>query len=146
MSLVPAASARDPSCIFCKIVAGELPCHRVTEDEGTLVFLDIFPVSPGHTLVIPKAHHENLYDLPAGAAEAIAATARRVALAIRRALAPEGLMVFQLNGAAAGQTVFHYHMHLLPRSEGEPLALHTRVAGDPARLADQAARIAAALA
>jgi histidine triad (HIT) family protein len=140
-----ATFVRDPTCIFCKIVAGELPSHRVTEDDETLVFMDIFPVSAGHTLVIPKAHCENLYDVPAGLERSIAATARRVALAIRRALAPEGLMVFQLNGAAAGQTVFHYHMHLLPRSEGEPLALHTRVPGDPARLVDQAARIAAAL-
>jgi histidine triad (HIT) family protein len=142
---MPTTSPRDPDCIFCRIVAGELPSHRVSEDEETYVFMDIFPVSAGHTLIIPKAHYENLYDLPIGAARAIAATAQRVGVAIRRALVPEGLMVFQLNGAAAGQSVFHYHMHLLPRSEGEPLALHTRVPGDPARLAEQARRIAAAL-
>ena len=138
-------ATRDPQCIFCKIVAGELPCHRVTEDEQTLVFMDIFPVSPGHTLIIPKPHAENLYEIPEEGAIAIARTARRVALAIRKALAPDGLLVYQLNGAAAGQSVFHYHMHLSPRSEGQELGLHTRVPGDPARLAEQARRIAAAL-
>jgi len=137
--------ARDPSCVFCKILEGELPSHLVTEDEETYVFMDIFPVSAGHTLIIPKAHCENLYELPVAVARAVAATAQRVAVAIRGALAPHGLMVFQLNGAAAGQTVFHYHMHLLPRTEGEPLALASRVPGDPVRLAEQARKIAAAL-
>lgn len=118
----------------------------MAEDERTLVFMDIFPVAGGHTLVIPKAHHENLYELPEESAAAVATMARRVAVALRQVLAPDGLMVFQLNGAAAGQTVFHYHMHLMPRAEGEPLALHTRVPGDPGRLADQARRVAAALA
>jgi histidine triad (HIT) family protein len=136
---------RDPSCIFCKIVAGEMPSYRVAEDDETLAFMDIFPVSAGHTLVIPKAHHENLYEMTIPRAEAVAATAKRVADAIRAAFAPAGLMVFQLNGAAAGQTVFHYHMHLMPRREDEPLALHTRIPGVPERLAEQAQSIAAAL-
>jgi histidine triad (HIT) family protein len=139
-------SERDPTCIFCKIVAGEMPSYRVAEDDETLVFMDIFPVSAGHTLIIPKAHHENLYEMTVRRAEAVAAMAKRVADAIRTAFAPAGLMVFQLNGVAAGQTVFHYHMHLLPRREDEPLALHTRIPGDPARLADQARSLAAALA
>lgn len=136
---------RDPSCIFCKIVAGEMPSFRVAEDDETLAFMDIFPVSAGHTLVIPKAHHENLYEMTIARAEAVAATAKRVADAIRTAFAPAGLMVFQLNGAAAGQTVFHYHMHLMPRREDEPLALHTRIPGESARLAEQAESLAAAL-
>jgi histidine triad (HIT) family protein len=139
------APRRDSDCVFCRIVAGELPSHRVAEDLRTLAFMDIFPVSPGHTLVIPKAHYENLYELPLEEVQAVAATAKRVADAIRRALVPQGLMVFQLNGAAAGQTVFHHHVHLMPRSEGEPLALHTRVPGEPERLVEQARRIAAAL-
>ena len=135
----------DASCIFCRIVAGEMPCHRVYEDAHTLVFMDIFPVADGHALVITKQHAATIFDADEEALTAVAATARRVAHAIRTVLAPDGLMVFQLNGAAAMQTVFHYHMHLLPRREGEALALHTRVPGDPARLAEVAAQLAAAL-
>ncbi|HEY8516191.1 MAG TPA: HIT family protein [Candidatus Binatia bacterium] len=124
----------EQDCIFCKIVRGEAPAHRVAEDERTLSFLDIFPVSDGHTLVITKEHYATLFDAPAEALQAVAATAKRVAHALRDVVQPEGMMVFQLNGAAAMQTVFHYHMHLLPRRSGEPLALHTRVPGDPQRL------------
>lgn len=135
----------DDTCIFCRIVAGELPCHRVYEDARTLVFMDIFPVADGHTLVITRDHAATIFEAEEAALTAVAATARRVAHAIRRVLAPDGLMIFQLNGAAAMQTVPHYHMHLLPRRAGEPLALHTRVPGDPARLAQIAAHLAAAL-
>jgi histidine triad (HIT) family protein len=132
-------------CIFCRIVAGDAPCHRVYEDERTLVFMDVFPVSDGHTLVITKEHAPTIFDASEPALVAVAAVARRVAHAIRTVLAPDGLMVFQLNGAAAMQTVPHYHMHLLPRRDGEPLALHTRVPGDPARLAELAERISSAM-
>ena len=132
-------------CIFCKIVRGEAPSHRVCEDERTLVFMDIFPVTDGHTLVITKDHFENVFEADEDALAAIARTSHRVAAAIKRELAPDGLMVFQLNGAAAGQTVFHYHMHLMPRATGEPLALHTRVPGVPARLAEIASCLARAL-
>src|SRR5262245_2947734 len=121
-------------CIFCRIVAGEAPCHRVYEDAHTLVFMDICPVSDGHTLVITKQHAETIFEADEPALTAVAATARRVAHALRTVLTPDGLMVFQLNGAAAMQTVPHYHMHLLPRRDVEPLALHTRVPGDPVRL------------
>ncbi|MBM4267956.1 MAG: HIT family protein [Deltaproteobacteria bacterium] len=135
----------DPSCIFCRIVAGEAPAHRVWEDEATLVFLDIFPVSPGHTLIITKGHHENLFEAPAGSLAAVGAVSKRIAEALREELAPAGMMVFQLNGADAGQTVFHYHMHLLPRWPGQELVLHTRVPGDPVALADLAAKLVARL-
>jgi histidine triad (HIT) family protein len=138
--------ATRPDCIFCKIVRGEASAHRVCEDELTLVFMDIFPVTDGHTLVITKDHFENLFDADEEALAAIARTSHRVAAAIRSALAPDGLMVFQLNGQAAGQTVFHYHMHLMPRTSGEPLALHSRVPGVPARLAELAGKLARALA
>lgn len=137
--------ATDDPCIFCRIVSGAMPCHRVYEDAHTLVFMDIFPVAEGHALVITKDHAPTIFDADETALTAVMATARRVAHAIREVLAPDGLMVFQLNGAAAMQTVFHYHMHLLPRREGEPLALHTRVPGDPARLAALAAQLGAAL-
>jgi histidine triad (HIT) family protein len=131
-----------PNCIFCKIVRGEAPCHRVYEDERTIVFMDIFPVTDGHTLVVTKEHFENLFEADEDGLAAVARTSHRVAAAIKQELAPDGLMVFQLNGAAAGQTVFHYHMHLLPRAAGEPLALASRVPGKPERLAELAARIA----
>ncbi len=133
-------------CIFCKIASGEAPAHRVYEDEHTLVFMDIFPVTDGHTLVVPKAHAENIYEVDEGALAAIARTSHRVAAAIRAELSPDGLMVFQLNGQAAGQTVFHYHMHLMPRTQGEELRLHTRVPGNPVRLAETALRLRRALA
>lgn len=134
------------SCIFCKIVRSEAPAFKVCEDEHTLAFMDIFPVTDGHVLVITKEHYAGVFEASEAALTAVAATARRVALAIRETLRPEGLMVFQLNGAAAGQTVFHYHMHLMPRADGEPLALHTRVPGRPERLKEIATRLAGALA
>ena len=130
-------------CIFCKIVRGEAPAAKVFEDEHTLALMDIFPVTDGHTLVITREHAENLFEASSEALQAVAATAKRVAHALRDTLSPDGLMVFQLNGAAAGQTVFHYHMHLMPRAAGEPLALHTRVPGDPQRLATLAKALAA---
>ena len=130
------------NCIFCKIVRGEAPAAKVYEDEHTLALMDIFPVTDGHTLVITKDHAENLFEASSEALQGVAATAKRVAHALKDTLAPDGLMVFQLNGAAAGQTVFHYHMHLMPRADGEPLALHTRVPGDPQRLATLAKALA----
>ncbi len=137
--------ARDEDCAFCRIVRGELPAHKVYEDERTLVFMDSKPVTDGHTLVVTKAHFENLFEASPESLQAIAVTAKKVADAIREALRPAGLMLFQLNGTAAGQTVFHYHMHLMPRSSGEALMLHTREAGDPARLRVLAAKISAAI-
>lgn len=132
-------------CIFCKIVSGEAPAHRVFEDERTLVFMDLFPVAKGHSLVIPKAHSTNLLDTDDEELAAVVTHSRRVAHAIRRALAPDGIGVAQLNGAAAGQTIFHYHMHLIPRMQGEPFQLHGRTQGDPEQLAETARKLAAAL-
>lgn len=137
--------AHDPNCIFCLIVAGKADANKVYEDEHTLVFMDIFPVSDGHTLLIPKTHCQDLFDADSEALSSLMATSKRVATALREVVRPEGMMVFQLNGAAAGQTVFHYHMHLLPRWADQPLELHTRTPGDPARLAELATKIAAAL-
>jgi len=137
----------EPShCIFCKIVAGDAPAYVVHEDERTLAFMDLFPVADGHVLVIPKAHCSNLLDAELEDLRAVAAHSRSVARAIRGVLAPDGIGTFQLNGAAAGQTVFHYHLHLIPRRAGEGLQIHGRGQGDPARLAEVAARLAAAVA
>jgi histidine triad (HIT) family protein len=136
----------EENCVFCRIVRGELPCQEVARDDATISFMDIAPVTDGHTLVVTREHYSNLFEAPPEALAGIMATAKRVAHAIRTVLAPDGLMVFQLNGAAAGQTVFHYHMHLMPRADGEPLALHARTPGDPARLAELAALFRSALA
>jgi len=134
-----------PSCIFCRIAAGEAPAAKVYEDDFALAFLDLFPVAEGHMLVIPKAHYENLFEAGEASLAAVWRAARRVARAMRKALAPDGMMVFQLNGAAAGQTVFHYHAHLVPRAAGSELRLHGREKADAGRLDALAARIAAAL-
>ena len=132
-------------CIFCRIVRGEVPCFKVCEDDRTLTFMDIFPVAEGHTLVITKEHFSDIFEVDGETLAAVAATSLRVAQAIRRALKPDGLGVFQLNRAAAGQTVFHYHMHLLPRTTGEAFALHSRNRGDDEKLRATADRLAAAL-
>ena len=92
-------------CIFCRIVRGETPCSKVCEDERTLTFMDIFPVTDGHTLVITKEHFSDIFEADEGALAAVAATSLRVAKAIDATLAPDGLGVFQLNRPAAGQTV-----------------------------------------
>ena len=138
-------SGKDDDCIFCRIVRGDAPCALVFEDDLTLVFMDIRPVSRGHTLIVTREHFENLYEVSEEALAAVARASLRLAPAIRQVIAPEGLRVFQLNGAAAGQTVFHYHMHLIPRSMGEPDRFHGRVRADPVELAAVAAELAAAL-
>ena len=135
----------NPDCIFCKIISGEAAAVKVTETEHALAFMDLFPAAPGHALVIPKPHYENLFEATPDSLGAVHELARRVARAIRSALRPDGLMVFQLNGAAAGQTVFHYHVHLIPRMSGSEFQLHGRQRADDAALAAFARRIASAL-
>lgn len=110
-------------CVFCRIVAGEIPSTRVHEDELTVAFMDIGQVNPGHVLVAVKAHAENLYVLDDAQAAAVQRAVVRVGRAIRDAFAPPGLSVYQANGKAAGQTVFHYHVHLVPRHDGDGMAL-----------------------
>jgi histidine triad (HIT) family protein len=132
-------------CIFCQIVRREAPAHVVCEDARTLAFMDIFPVADGHTLIIPKAHCDDIFGADPGDLRAVMDQSREIAHAIGRVLAPDGLGVFQLNGAAAGQTVFHYHMHLIPRNHGAGLQIHGRTPGDPARLAGIAKKLAEAL-
>jgi histidine triad (HIT) family protein len=134
------------NCVFCKIVAKQIPATVVHEDEHTLAFMDIGQVNPGHVLVALKAHAENLYALDEAQAAAVARTSVRVARAIRDAFAPAGLSVYQANGEPAGQTVFHYHVHLLPRHEGDGMELTWPVKNPPrATLEDYAARIRAKL-
>ena len=128
-------------CIFCRIVAGRARSHPVWEDADTLAFMDLAPLADGHVLVIPKPHWENVFETPAPALGAVMATAKRVAHAIRATIAPPGLGVYQVNGRAAGQTVFHYHVHLIPRYEGISLDLHGRRRAERAELDRVAERI-----
>ncbi len=129
-------------CVFCRIVAGQIPSTRVYEDELTLAFMDIGQVNPGHVLVALKAHAENLYALDDSQAAAVQRTAARVARAIRDAFSPPGLSVYQANGKPAGQTVFHYHVHLVPRHDGDGMALAWPVKNPPRdELEKHAARI-----
>src|SRR5262245_35730551 len=102
-------------CVFCKIRDGEIPSMKIDEDERTLTFMDINPLNSGHCLVITKRHAATLYDADVEDLQAAIATARRVALAIRQAIEPDGLNLLQANGAAAFQSVPHFHLHLIPR-------------------------------
>jgi histidine triad (HIT) family protein len=134
-----------PDCIFCQIVAGRSPAAKIAETPHALAFLDLFPTAEGHALVIPRRHYENLFEADDETHADVHRLARRVARAMRISLALDGLMVFQLNGVAAGQTVFHYHAHLLPRQAGTPLRLHGREQADLGALKALAARITSAL-
>lgn len=115
--------AQDPDCIFCKIVAGELPSLVVAEDERTIAFLDVNPGTPGHTVVIPKDHHPDLLTIDPDALTATVATARRVAGLVDARLDTVGVNVLNNCGAGAWQTVFHFHLHVIPRYADDPLRL-----------------------
>ena len=110
-------------CVFCRIVAQQIPATVVYEDEATLAFMDIGQVNPGHVLVACKAHVQNIYDLADAQAAAVFRSAVRVARAIRAAFNPPGLSVYQANGKPAGQTVFHFHLHVLPRHDADGMQL-----------------------
>ena len=139
-------TAYDPANIFGKIIRGEIPAHKVFEDDDVLVMMDIFPQSKGHVLVIPKAPSRNLLDAdPTALARAIPQV-QRVARAVMAALKPDGLRLVQYNEAPAGQSVFHLHFHLIPAYEGVELGRHGQGRADDAELAEQARAIAAALA
>lgn len=107
-------------CIFCQIVAGKIPSFKIYEDETVYAFADINPLQDGHTLVIPKTHYENIWEMPAIQLEAIAAVSKKVAAALQSTLNPDGLCVMQLNGRGVNQIVMHYHMHLIPKKAGSP--------------------------
>jgi histidine triad (HIT) family protein len=137
--------AYDNDNIFAKILRDEIPAVKVYEDSATLAFMDVMPQSPGHTLVVPKTQAENLFDLPDAAAAAVLATTRKVGAAVRDAMKADGIMINQFNGPAAGQTVFHFHMHIVPRFDGVPLRRHSGEMEDMAVLEEHAAKIRAAL-
>ena len=127
-------------CVFCQIVSGEAHCHLIHEDELTMTFLDIFPSSPGHTLIITKQPFTDIFEVTPQALSAVASRSIAVAAALNQQFKPAGLGVFQLNNAAAGQTVFHYHMHLIPKYDDAELSIHSNTladAGDLSALACQ---------
>jgi histidine triad (HIT) family protein len=137
--------AYDRNNVFAKILRGEIPSHKVYEDAQTLAFMDVMPQADGHTLVIPKVEAESLLDAPPEALAATIVTTQRVARAVKVAFATPGILIAQLNGSAAGQSVFHVHFHIVPRRAGLDLRLHAREMADPAVLAAHAARIRAAV-
>lgn len=113
----------DPNCIFCKIAGGEIPSGTIYEDEEFRVILDLSPASRGHALIIPKEHYRNLYDLEDGLASKALVLAQKMVKQLTEVLGCDGFNVVQNNEEVAGQTVFHFHMHLIPRYEGDKVGL-----------------------
>lgn len=136
----------DPNNVFAKILRGELPCHKVYEDERAFVFLDIMPRAPGHSLVIPKSPARNILDIAPDDLGHVHKVAQKVARAVVKAFNADGVTVHQFNEASGGQVVFHLHVHVLPRHSGEPLRPPATFHEEPAVLAEQAAKLAAAMA
>ena len=127
---------RDPDCLFCKIVAGEIPGTIVAEDERTVAFMDINPATRGHALVVPRRHVKDLGEVGADDLAAVAGAAQRLATQAREALGADGVNLMNSWGPAAWQTVFHFHLHVIPRYEGDPLTLPWKPApGDESEIA-----------
>ena len=135
-------------CIFCKIIKGEIPCIKVCEDDKVLVFADINPIATGHTLIIPKNHAENIWEISADDLSAIHRASKQVADGIKKALNPLGVAVLQLNGKGVNQVVMHYHLHLIPRLPDTPEIKMTQwelIPGDMEAIKATAAQITAAM-
>lgn len=137
--------AYDDSNVFAKILRGEMPCVKVYEDDKTFAFMDVMPQADGHVLVIPKAAAENLFDLDPADYTAMALTTQKLAAAVKEAMEAPGVMIAQLNGPEAGQTVFHIHNHIIPRWDGVDMKLHARDMADMDVLGTQAEKIRAAI-
>jgi len=135
----------DPNNVFAKILRGELPAHKVYEDDRTFAFLDIMPRATGHTLVIPKAPARTILDIAPDDLAHLFQTTQTIARAAMSVFAADGLTVQQFNEPAGGQVVFHLHIHVIPRKNGVPLKPPASFKEEPAVLSDQALRLAAAL-
>jgi len=135
----------DPQNIFAKILRGELPCHKVYEDDKVLAFLDIMPRAPGHTLVLPKAPARNLLDVKPGDLAAVTEAAQKIAQAAMKVFSADGITVQQFNEGAGGQVVFHLHMHIIPRKAGVAMKSPASEKEKPEVLSDHALKLAAAL-
>ena len=135
----------DADNIFAKILRGEIPCHKVYEDDNALVFMDVMPQSAGHVLIVPKAPSRNLLDADPAVLAAVVPLLQRIATAAKRAFEADGVSVMQFNEAAGGQTVFHLHFHVIPRYEDTPLHSHGRGMEEPEVLAANAEKLRSAL-
>jgi histidine triad (HIT) family protein len=135
-------------CIFCKIVKGEIPCFKILEDDRVLSFADVNPINTGHTLIIPKRHAENIWEIDGEDLAAIHRASLKIAKAMKTSLNPDGIAFLQLNGRAVNQIVMHYHLHLIPRKSSDPKLTMTEwelVPGDMTAIGKTAEKIAAAL-
>lgn len=139
-------SAYEPDNLFAKMLRGEIPAHKVFEDEQVLAIMDIFPQSKGHLLVIPRAGSRNLIDASPATLSTTIPYVQRLAQAVQKALKPDGIRVMQFNEAPAGQSVFHLHFHIIPVYEGVPVGRHGEGRADDTELAELAKAITAALA
>ena len=129
----------DPDCIFCKIIAGELPAQILDQDERTVTFMDISPATRGHALVVPRRHSRNLLEIEPEDLEATVLAAQRLARNVGERLGADGVNLMNSSGSAAWQTVFHFHMHVIPRYAGDPLRLPwTPAPGDADEIAEAA--------
>ena len=137
--------AYDPNNVFAKVLRGEIPSHKIYEDEDTLAFLDIMPRTQGHALVITKEKVRDLFDIKPEALAKLMAVVQKLALKIKEAVGADGVLIQQFNGAAAGQTVFHLHVHIVPIKQGVPLKPHAGHMEDQAKLAATAEKIRKAL-
>ncbi|HLS82884.1 MAG TPA: HIT family protein [Steroidobacter sp.] len=140
------ADRYDPNNVFARILRGEIPAFKVYESDTALAFMDAMPQSDGHTLVIPKVSARSLFDIEPDALAELIKTTQRVALAVRRAFRPDGMRLMQFNEAAAGQTVFHIHFHIIPCYAGVELKGHSREFADQSVLQQHAERVRQALA
>ena len=136
----------DPENVFAKILRGEFPCHKVYEDDHTLVIMDIMPRGDGHVLVLPKAASRNILDIRTGDLAALYAMVQRIARAATAAFGADGITIQQFSEPAGGQVVFHTHVHVIPRHEGVSLKPHTGDRADDEALAAQADKLRAAIA
>jgi histidine triad (HIT) family protein len=134
----------DPDCIFCKIVAGELPATIIAQDERTVAFMDINPATRGHALVVPRTHVPDLLEIDPEDLYAVASASKQLALRVKQRLRADGVNLLNSCGASAWQTVFHFHVHVIPRYAEDPLRLPwTPAPGDPAEIAAAAQELTA---
>ncbi|TIL38168.1 HIT family protein [Mesorhizobium sp.] len=136
----------DSNNIFAKILRGEIPSHRVYEDDAVVALMDVMPQGPGHTLVVPKAPSRNLLDADPATFRPLFAVVQKVAVAVKKAFGADGVTILQFNEPASGQTVYHLHVHVIPRFEGIPLKPHSGQMEKPEVLAENAGKIRTALA
>ncbi len=135
----------DSGNIFAKILRGEIPCHKVYEDDDAIVFMDVMPQAPGHALVVPKAASRNILDADPTTLAALAALVQKIARASIAAFEADGVTILQFNEPAGGQTVFHLHIHVIPRYDGAPLRPHSGQMEDPEVLSANAEKLRAAI-